>query len=72
MEQGGQGLTFSELAALKEEVGASGRVLQHSVLGEMGGPLRADSILWSPTASPRGRCFITRSLLGRFNLHEGA
>ncbi|MFF2133130.1 acyl-CoA dehydrogenase family protein [Streptomyces olivochromogenes] len=45
VEQGGQGLTFTELAALKEEVGASGRVLQHSVLGEMGGPLRAGSIL---------------------------
>ncbi|WP_372344440.1 acyl-CoA dehydrogenase family protein [Streptomyces sp. KL116D] len=45
VEQGGQGLTHTELAALKEEVGASGRVLQHSVLGDMGGPLRAGSIL---------------------------
>lgn len=44
-EQGGQGLTYTELAALKEEIGASGRILQHSVLGDMGGPLRAGSIL---------------------------
>ncbi|MEU6844053.1 acyl-CoA dehydrogenase family protein [Streptomyces sp. NPDC046716] len=44
-DQGGQGLTYTELAALKEEVGASGRILQHSVLGDMGGPLRAGSIL---------------------------
>jgi alkylation response protein AidB-like acyl-CoA dehydrogenase len=29
---------------LKEEVGASGRVLGHSVLGDMGGPLRAGSV----------------------------
>ncbi|MDA3642780.1 acyl-CoA dehydrogenase family protein [Saccharopolyspora indica] len=41
---GGQGLSFTELAALKEEIGASGRVLSHSVLGDMGGPLRAGSI----------------------------
>ncbi|MEU4701038.1 acyl-CoA dehydrogenase family protein [Nonomuraea dietziae] len=44
-ERGGQGLSFTELGALKEEVGASGRVLQLSVLGDMGGPLRAGSIL---------------------------
>ncbi|MFC7714487.1 acyl-CoA dehydrogenase family protein [Nonomuraea recticatena] len=44
-EHGGQGLSFTELGALKEEVGASGRVLQLSVLGDMGGPLRAGSIL---------------------------
>ncbi|WP_425839044.1 acyl-CoA dehydrogenase family protein [Streptomyces fractus] len=44
-EHGGQDLTYTELAALKEEVGASGRILQHSVLGDMGGPLRAGSIL---------------------------
>ncbi|MEB8340276.1 acyl-CoA dehydrogenase family protein [Streptomyces endophyticus] len=44
-EHGGQDLTYTELAALKEEVGASGRILQHSVLGDMGGPLRAGPIL---------------------------
>ncbi|MFI5662460.1 acyl-CoA dehydrogenase family protein [Streptomyces sp. NPDC051684] len=44
-EHGGQDLTFSQLAALKEELGASGRVLSHSVLGDMGGPLRAGDIL---------------------------
>ncbi|AUS30695.1 MULTISPECIES: acyl-CoA dehydrogenase family protein [Rhodococcus] len=43
-ELGGQNLTFTELAALKEEVGASPRVLATSVLGDMGGPLRAGSI----------------------------
>jgi alkylation response protein AidB-like acyl-CoA dehydrogenase len=43
-ELGGRGLSFTELAVLKEEVGASGRVLYHSVLGDMGGPLRAGSI----------------------------
>ncbi|MFI6520954.1 acyl-CoA dehydrogenase family protein [Spirillospora sp. NPDC050679] len=43
-ELGGQGLTYTELAALKEEIGAGGRVLGHSVLGEMGGPLRAGDI----------------------------
>ncbi|MFJ9824690.1 acyl-CoA dehydrogenase family protein [Streptomyces sp. NPDC101160] len=44
-EYGGQNLTYTQLAALKEEVGASGRVLSHSVLGDMGGPLRAGDIL---------------------------
>ncbi|MFJ3704581.1 MULTISPECIES: acyl-CoA dehydrogenase family protein [unclassified Streptomyces] len=44
-EYGGQGLTYTQLAALKEELGASGRVLAHSVLGDMGGPLRAGDIL---------------------------
>ncbi|MFI9779174.1 acyl-CoA dehydrogenase family protein [Streptomyces sp. NPDC051956] len=44
-EHGGQNLTYTELAALKEEIGASGRVLGHSVLGDMGGPLRAGDIL---------------------------
>ncbi|WP_327330206.1 MULTISPECIES: acyl-CoA dehydrogenase [unclassified Streptomyces] len=44
-EYGGQGLTYIQLAALKEELGASGRVLAHSVLGDMGGPLRAGDIL---------------------------
>jgi len=44
-EYGGQALTYTELAFLKEEVAASGRVLGHSVLGDMGGPLRAGDIL---------------------------
>ncbi|MBZ4016279.1 acyl-CoA dehydrogenase family protein [Streptomyces purpurogeneiscleroticus] len=44
-EHGGQDLTQTQLAALKEEIGASGRVLGHSVLGDMGGPLRAGDIL---------------------------
>lgn len=43
-EHGGRGLTATELGVLKEEVAASGRVLGHSVLGDMGGPLRAGSI----------------------------
>ncbi|MEV5566437.1 MULTISPECIES: acyl-CoA dehydrogenase family protein [Streptomyces] len=44
-EYGGQNLTYTQLAALKEERGASGRVLSHCVLGDMGGPLRAGDIL---------------------------
>ncbi|WP_030982498.1 acyl-CoA dehydrogenase family protein [Streptomyces sp. NRRL WC-3744] len=44
-EYGGQNLSYTQLAALKEEIGASGRVLSHSVLGDMGGPLRAGDIL---------------------------
>ncbi|MBO0914678.1 acyl-CoA dehydrogenase family protein [Streptomyces laculatispora] len=44
-QYGGQNLTYTQLAALKEEIGASGRVLAHSVLGDMGGPLRAGDIL---------------------------
>ncbi|MEU6016369.1 acyl-CoA dehydrogenase [Streptomyces sp. NPDC047515] len=44
-EYGGQDLSYTQLAALKEEIGASGRVLAHSVLGDMGGPLRAGDIL---------------------------
>ncbi|MFH8735493.1 MULTISPECIES: acyl-CoA dehydrogenase family protein [unclassified Streptomyces] len=44
-EFGGQALSYTELAALKEEIGASGRVLGHCVLGDMGGPLRAGDIL---------------------------
>ncbi|MFJ6348185.1 acyl-CoA dehydrogenase family protein [Streptomyces sp. NPDC092046] len=44
-EYGGRNLTYTQLAALKEEVGASGRVLSHCVLGDMGGPLRAGDIL---------------------------
>ena len=43
-EFGGRGLSGRRLAALKEEIGAGGRVLGHSVLGEMGGPLRAGDI----------------------------
>ncbi|GAB2486192.1 acyl-CoA dehydrogenase family protein [Nocardiopsis aegyptia] len=41
---GGRALSLTELAALKEEVGASGRVLATSVLGDMGGPLRVGAI----------------------------
>ncbi len=48
-ELGGVGLTYTQLAALKEEIGASGRVLGHSVLGEMGGPLRVGDILTAAT-----------------------
>ncbi|GAB3546828.1 alkylation response protein AidB-like acyl-CoA dehydrogenase [Actinopolyspora lacussalsi] len=44
-EYGGQALSFTALAALKEEVGASERLLGHSVLGDMGGPLRAGDVL---------------------------
>jgi hypothetical protein len=44
-EYGEQNLSYTQLAALKEEIGASGRVLSHSVLGDMGGPLRAGDIL---------------------------
>ncbi|MGB6245011.1 acyl-CoA dehydrogenase family protein [Gordonia sp. (in: high G+C Gram-positive bacteria)] len=43
-ELGGQGLSYSRLAALKEEIGASPRVLATSVLGDMGGPLRVGSL----------------------------
>ncbi|RSN57630.1 acyl-CoA dehydrogenase family protein [Actinomadura sp. WAC 06369] len=43
-EYGGRGLSHTRLAALKEEIAAGGRVLGHSVLGEMGGPLRAGDI----------------------------
>ncbi|KOV89152.1 acyl-CoA dehydrogenase family protein [Streptomyces sp. NRRL B-3648] len=42
---GDQTLTYTQLSALKEEIGASGRVLAHGVLGDMGGPLRAGDIL---------------------------
>lgn len=44
-QYGGQNLSHTALAALKEEIGACGRVLGHSVLGDMGGPLRAGDIL---------------------------
>ncbi|NEB41539.1 acyl-CoA dehydrogenase [Streptomyces sp. SID14515] len=43
-ELGGQGLTLVELCALKEELTASGAALSHSVLGDLGGPLRAGAI----------------------------
>ena len=57
-ELGGQGLTYTQLAALKEEIGASGRVLGHSVLGEMGGPLRVGDILAAATEDQRERYFL--------------
>ncbi len=49
-EHGGRGLSATRLAVLKEEVAASGRVLGHSVLGDMGGPLRAGSIFRHATS----------------------
>ncbi|GAB2742981.1 acyl-CoA dehydrogenase family protein [Salinifilum aidingensis] len=52
-EHGGRGLSRTALAALKEEVGASGRALGHSVLGDMGGPLRAGDILRHATEHQR-------------------
>ncbi|MFE4798659.1 acyl-CoA dehydrogenase family protein [Streptomyces sp. NPDC056708] len=48
-EYGGQGLSLFELCALKEELTASGAALSHSVLGDMGGPLRAGAILHHAT-----------------------
>ncbi|MCZ2857785.1 acyl-CoA dehydrogenase family protein [Blastococcus sp. VKM Ac-2987] len=57
-EYGGLGLTNTELAALKEEVGASGRVLYHSVLGDMGGPLRAGAIFKYATAEQLERYLV--------------
>lgn len=44
-ELGGQGLSFVELCALKEELTASGAALSHSVLGDLGGPLRVGAIM---------------------------
>ncbi|MGN7225472.1 acyl-CoA dehydrogenase family protein [Dietzia maris] len=44
-EYGGMGLSNTELAILKEEISASGRVLGHAVLGELGGPLRIGSMV---------------------------
>ncbi|MFM9371703.1 acyl-CoA dehydrogenase family protein [Streptomyces sp. Da 82-17] len=44
-ELGGQGLSLTELCALKEELTASGAALSHSVLGDMGGPLRVGAIV---------------------------
>ncbi|GAA1943866.1 acyl-CoA dehydrogenase family protein [Kitasatospora viridis] len=57
-ELGGRGLTYTRLAALKEEVAASGRVLGHSVLGEMGGPLRVGDILAAATPHQLERYFL--------------
>ena len=57
-ELGGQGLTYTQLAALKEEIAASGRVLGHSVLGEMGGPLRVGDILGGATPHQLERWFL--------------
>ncbi|MBS2550445.1 acyl-CoA dehydrogenase family protein [Catenulispora sp. NL8] len=55
---GGQGLTHTQLAALKEEVAASGRVLGSSVLGEMGGPLRAGDIMAAATEHQMEKYFL--------------
>ncbi|WP_329561151.1 acyl-CoA dehydrogenase family protein [Kitasatospora sp. NBC_01266] len=57
-ELGGQGLTYTQLAALKEEIAAAGRVLAHSVLGEMGGPLRVGDILAAATPHQLERYFL--------------
>lgn len=54
-ELGGQGLNFSELCALKEELTASGAALSHSVLGDMGGPLRVGAIVKYATEEQRDR-----------------
>ncbi|WP_194923316.1 acyl-CoA dehydrogenase family protein [Catenulispora pinisilvae] len=55
---GGQGLTYTQLAALKEEVAASGRVLGSSVLGEMGGPLRVGDIMAAATEHQLEKYFL--------------
>lgn len=54
-ELGGQGLSFYELCALKEELTASGAALSHSVLGDMGGPLRIGAIVKYATEEQRER-----------------
>ncbi|WP_328941876.1 acyl-CoA dehydrogenase family protein [Streptomyces sp. NBC_00250] len=54
-ELGGQGLSFYELCALKEELTASGAALSHSVLGDMGGPLRVGAIVKYATEEQRER-----------------
>ncbi|MFF3839082.1 acyl-CoA dehydrogenase family protein [Streptomyces sp. NPDC001930] len=54
-ELGGQGLSFTELCALKEELTASGAALSHSVLGDMGGPLRVGAIVKYATEEQRER-----------------
>ncbi|MFE9371073.1 acyl-CoA dehydrogenase family protein [Streptomyces sp. NPDC006711] len=55
VELGGQGLSFFELCALKEELTASGATLSHSVLGDMGGPLRVGAIVKYATEEQRER-----------------
>ncbi|MFH9071997.1 acyl-CoA dehydrogenase family protein [Streptomyces alboflavus] len=54
-ELGGQGLSVYELCALKEELTASGAALSHSVLGDMGGPLRVGAIVKYATEEQRER-----------------
>ncbi|WP_411110524.1 acyl-CoA dehydrogenase family protein [Streptomyces sp. c-19] len=54
-ELGGQGLSFYALCALKEELTASGAALSHSVLGDMGGPLRVGAIVKYATEEQRER-----------------
>lgn len=54
-ELGGQGLSLYELCALKEELTASGAALSHSVLGDMGGPLRVGAIVKYATDEQRER-----------------
>ncbi|MET9660645.1 acyl-CoA dehydrogenase family protein [Streptomyces sp. NPDC006510] len=54
-ELGGQGLSFYELCALKEELTASGAALSHSVLGDLGGPLRVGAIVKYATEEQRER-----------------
>ncbi|GLF99869.1 acyl-CoA dehydrogenase family protein [Streptomyces yaizuensis] len=54
-ELGGQGLSLHELCALKEELTASGAALSHSVLGDMGGPLRVGAIVKYATEEQRDR-----------------
>ncbi|CAM5704164.1 acyl-CoA dehydrogenase family protein [Streptomyces griseomycini] len=54
-ELGGQGLNFTELCALKEELTASGAALSHSVLGDMGGPLRVGALMKYATEQQRER-----------------
>ncbi|MFC6879535.1 MULTISPECIES: acyl-CoA dehydrogenase family protein [Actinomadura] len=57
-ELGGRAITHTALAALKEEIGASGRVLGHSVLGEMGGPLRAGDVFRHATEHQLHKYFL--------------
>ena len=54
-ELGGEDLSLVELCALKEELTASGAALSHSVLGDMGGPLRAGAIARYATADQMER-----------------
>lgn len=65
-EYGGQNLTYTQLAALKEELGASGRVLSHCVLGDMGGPCaRATSSSTPPDTSWTPTCCHLSAVSGR-------